>query len=293
VQCVTGSLLGSVRLKNPIRKLQHQVAGVNHQGWLLSIADDGKDLYPEIKKQVAATLKRILKAGGPAAYKQAFLARNSEEEWQASPDRRACHDMIRLKVMLDFGYYITESSEHSAEYMPYWIKSGYPELIDLYGIPLDEYPRRCIGQIAHWKKRSQEMVGNKALTHKRTHEYGSYIMEAMETDVPCKIGGNVMNDGLIDNLPGEACVEVPCLVDRNGVQGCTVGRLPEQCAAMNRTQINVHLLSIEAAVTGRRDAIYQAAMLDPHTSAELPIDKIKAMCDDLIAAHGDFLPAYR
>ncbi len=293
VQCVTGNLLGSVRLKNPIRKLQHQVAGVNHQGWLLSIADDGKDLYPEIKKQAAATLKRILKAGGPAAYKQAFLDRNTPEAWQASPDRRACHDMIRLKVMLDFGYYITESSEHSAEYMPYWIKSGYPELIDLYGIPLDEYPRRCIHQIADWKKRSQEMVGNKALTHKRTHEYGSYIMEAMETDVPCKIGGNVINGGLIENLPDEACVEVPCLVDRNGIQGCYVGRLPEQCAAMNRTQINVHLLSIEAAVTGRRDAIYQAAMLDPHTSAELPIDKIKAMCDDLIAAHGAYLPAYR
>lgn len=293
VQGVAHNLLKCVRLKSEIKKRQHHVAGINHQGWLLSIADDGKDLYPEIKKQVAATLRKILSAGGPAAYEKAFIAKRSQAEWDASPDKACCHDMIRLKVMLDFGYYITESSEHSAEYMPYWIKAGYPELIDLYGIPLDEYPRRCIKQIAGWKKRSHEMVGNSELTHRRTHEYGSYIMEAMETDVPCKIGGNVMNDGLIDNLPVEACVEVPCMVERNGVQGCHAGRLPEQCAALNRTHINVHLLTIEAAVTGRKDAIYQAAMLDPHTSAELPIDKIKAMCDELIRAHGDYLPAYR
>ncbi len=200
--------------------------------------------------------------------------------------------MIRLKIMLDFGYYITESSEHSAEYMPYWIKSAYPDLIEQYGIPLDEYPRRCIRQIEEWNQRSHEIVGNAKLEHQRTHEYGSYIIEAMETDVPCRIGGNVMNDGLIDNLPYEACVEVPCLVDRNGVQGCHAGRLPEQCAALNRTNINVQLLTIEAVLTRRRDAIYQAAMLDPHTASELPVDSIKAMCDALIAAHGDYLPAY-
>ncbi len=293
VQVVTDALLCCVRLKAPIRKLQHQVAGINHQGWLLSIADDGKDLYPEIKKQVAATLKRILAAGGPAAYEKAYLAKHSKEDWETSADRSCCRDMVRLKLMLEFGYYLTESSEHSAEYMPYWIKSAYPELIDLYGIPLDEYPRRCIHQIADWKKRSRDMVGNASLGHTRTHEYGSAIMEAIETDVPCRIGGNVMNNGLIENLPGEACVEVPCLVDRNGVQGCYVGRLPEQCAALNRTNINVQLLTIEAALTGRKDAIYQAAMLDPHTAAELPIDKIKALCDALIAAHGDYLPAYR
>jgi len=293
VQGVTGALLSCVRLKAPISKLQHQFAGINHQAWLLSITDGGRDLYPEIKKQAAATLKRILAAGGPAAYERSYIAKHSQEEWDRSADQACCRDMIRLKLMLEFGYYITESSEHSAEYMPYWIKSAYPELIDLYGIPLDEYPRRCIHQIADWKKRSHEMVGNVKLTHTRTHEYGSYIMDAMETNIPCRIGGNVMNNGLIENLPGEACVEVPCMVDRNGVQGCHVGRLPEQCAALNRTNINVQLLTIEAAVTGRKDAIYQAAMLDPHTAAELSIDKIKAMCDELIAAHGDYLPTYR
>jgi len=194
--------------------------------------------------------------------------------------------MVRLRIMIEFGFYVTESSEHNAEYMPYWIKHNYPELIDLYGIPLDEYPRRCVAQIEGWKNRGKELTQNPKLEHKRTHEYASYIMEAMETDKPITIGGNVMNDGLIDNLPMNACVEVPCLVDRNGVQGCHVGALPPQCAAMNMTNINVQLLTIEAALTGRRDHIYHAAMMDPHTAAELSIDDIKAMCDELIEAHG-------
>lgn len=293
VQCVTQNLFNSAPPKQPVEKLQYQVAGINHQGWLLSLTDKGRDLYPEMKRAAAAGLKRVLAAGGPAAYRRQFLKTRSEDEWNRSPDRFLCHDMIRLQLMLDFGYYVTESSEHNAEYMPYWIKSQYPELIDLYGIPLDEYPRRCIDQIAAWKQRSHEMVENPHLTHCRTHEYGSYIIEAIETHVPAQIGGNIINNGLIENLPAEACVEVPCLVDRNGVQGCFVGRLPEQCAALNRTNINVQLLTIEAAVTGRKDAIYQAAMLDPHTAAELPIDKIRALCDDLITAHGNFLPTYR
>ncbi|HAS81819.1 MAG TPA: alpha-glucosidase/alpha-galactosidase [Verrucomicrobia bacterium] len=274
-------------------KLRWNIAGINHQSWLLEIADGGQDLYPEIKRRAKQSLQKILKIGGPAAFKEQQIKKLGEEGWKASHERLAAMDMIRLTMMLNFNYYITESSEHSAEYMPYWIKSGYPELIEQYGIPLDEYPRRCISQIGEWERRSREWVGNSSLTHTATHEYGASIMESIETDVTCRIGGNVMNDGLIENLPPEACVEVPCLVDRNGVQGCIVGRLPEQCAGLNRTHINVHLLTIEAAVTGRKDAIYQAAMLDPHTSAELPIDKIRAMCDDLIKAHGDYLPTYR
>ncbi|MEI8351753.1 MAG: alpha-glucosidase/alpha-galactosidase, partial [bacterium] len=166
-------------------------------------------------------------------------------------------------------------------------------LIDKFNIPLDEYPRRCVIQIARWKKLSGGLVNNPDLTHARTHEYGASIMEAMETDVPCRVGGNVMNTGLIPNLPAKACVEVPCMVDRNGVQGCYVGDLPEVCAALNRTSINPQILAVEAALTRRRDLVYQAAMLDPHTAAELPIDRIRAMCDDLIKAHGKMLPAYR
>lgn len=246
------------------KALQWQIAGINHQGWLLEITDGGKDLYPEIKAKAAAL--------------------NAEKKHG---------DMVRFEVMRRFGYYITESSEHSAEYMPYWIKKNYPELIERYNIPLDEYPRRCVNQIKGWEKQRDELVHDQNLSHSRTHEYASYIMEAMETDVPYRIGGNVMNTGLITNLPPNAVVEVPCMVDRNGVVPCHVGALPEACAALNRTNINVQLLTIEAVLTGRKDYVYQAAMLDPHTAAELSIDEIVAMCDDLFEAHGDWIPAMR
>jgi alpha-galactosidase len=263
VQVCAQSLLRRVDMLQDVERLQWKVAGINHQAWLLEITDGGRDLYPEIKKR-AAELN--------AAARQ-------------DPQRRH-RDMVRLEMMLQFGYYITESSEHTAEYVPYWIKSQHPELIDEFNIPLDEYPRRCIRQIEGWKERSKELVQNPALTHQRSHEYGSYIMEAMEADVPLRIGGNVMNTGLIPNLPGKAVVEVPCMVDRNGVQGCYVGELPEQLAALNRTNVNVQLLTIEAALTGRREAVYHAAMLDPHTASELTLDQIRALCDDMIAAHG-------
>ncbi|MBP3961466.1 alpha-glucosidase/alpha-galactosidase [Paenibacillus lignilyticus] len=243
--------------------VKSKIAGINHMAWLLEVSKDGVDLYPEIKRR--------------AREKQ------NEKHW----------DMVRFEMMLNFGYYITESSEHNAEYHPYFIKRNYPELIERFNIPLDEYPRRCIEQIGNWKKLKQELVSNPELQHKRTHEYASYIFEAIETNVPFKIGGNVMNTGLITNLPKEACVEVSCLVDRNGVTPTFVGDLPPQCAALNRTNINTQLLTIEAAMTGKREHIYHAAMLDPHTSAELSMDDIKAMCDDLIVAHGDWLPAYK
>jgi alpha-galactosidase len=201
-------------------------------------------------------------------------------------------DMVRYEIMRRIGYYVTESSEHNAEYTPWFIKARYPELIDRFNIPLDEYPRRCVKQIADWNERRDELTKDPTLTHTRSNEYASYIMEAMETGVPVKIGGNVMNTGLITNLPGNAVVEVPCLVDQSGVTPCYIGDLPEQCAALNRTNINVQLLTIEAARTLKKDYVYQAAMLDPHTAAELSIDDIVSMCDDLIEAHGDWLPKF-
>ncbi|REE80244.1 alpha-galactosidase [Paenibacillus taihuensis] len=243
--------------------VKSKIAGINHMAWLLEVSKDGVDLYPEIKRR----------------------ARERQKDKH--------HDMVRYEMMLNFGYYITESSEHNAEYHPYFIKKNYPELIERFNIPLDEYPRRCIEQIDNWKKLKAELVNNPELQHKRTHEYASYIFEAIESNVPFKIGGNVMNTGLITNLPKEACVEVSCLVDRNGVTPTFVGDLPPQCAALNRTNINTQLLTIEAAITGKREHIYHAAMLDPHTSAELSMDDIRAMCDDLIEAHGDWLPAYK
>ena len=243
--------------------VQAKIAGINHMAWLLEVTKDCEDLYPEIKRRAA--------------------------EKQLEPH----YDMVRYEMMLKFGYYITESSEHNAEYHPYFIKRNYPELIERFQIPLDEYPRRCVEQIKQWEQMRGDLVNNQDLTHERSHEYASYILEAMETDVPFKIGGNVMNTGLITNLPREACVEVPCLVDRSGVTPTFVGDLPPQCAALNRTNINTQLLTIEAAMTRKKDHIYHAAMLDPHTAAELSMDDIVSMCDDLIAAHGDWLPKYQ
>ena len=263
VQGCASHLLKQVGMFDEVENLQWKVAGINHQSWLLEITDGGKDLYPEIKRRAAKM--------------------NADARQLGAEKHR---DMVRFEMMRRFGYYITESSEHSAEYMPYWIKSQYPELIEEFNIPLDEYPRRCEHQIARWKERSKDLVNNRDLSHERTHEYGSGIMEAMVTDVPFRIGGNVMNTGLIPNLPAKSLVEVPCMVDRNGVQGCYVGEIPEQCAALNRLNINVQLLTIQAALTRSRDAVYQAAMLDPHTGSELPIDQIVAMCDELIEAHG-------
>jgi alpha-galactosidase len=242
------------------------IAGINHMAWLLEIRDkNNRDLYPEIKRR-AKEKNRTEKHG----------------------------DMVRFDYLDKLGYYCTESSEHNAEYNPFYIKRGYPELIEKFNIPLDEYPRRCIKQIAGWKEEYEKLAANDVLVHTRSHEYASCIMEAMVTNKPCKIGGNVLNRGsLVENLPVEACVEVPCLVDGSGVSPCHTGKLPVQLAAMNMTHINVHLITIEAAVTGKREHIYHAAMLDPHTAAELSIDDIKAMVDELIEAHGKWLPPYR
>ena len=257
VQVCTEELLTAVGMET--NDVDYKIAGINHMGWLLEITRNGVDLYPEIKKKA--------------------MALNEPHK-----------DMVRFEIMKHFGYYVTESSEHNAEYMPYWIKNAHPELIDQLQIPLDEYPRRCIRQIERWKTQRETLVENRQLTHERTFEYASYIIEAMETNVPYKIGGNVINHGCITNLPDYACVEVPCLVDANGVTPCHVGALPEQLAALNRTNINVQLLAIEAAVTHKKEALYHAAMLDPHASSELTIDEIKNLCDDLIEAHGSWLP---
>ncbi|HHX62922.1 MAG TPA: alpha-glucosidase/alpha-galactosidase [Epulopiscium sp.] len=237
------------------------ISGINHQAWLLDVSKDNVDLYPEIKKRAA-------EKEGPHG------------------------DMVRYEMMKRFGYYITESSEHGAEYVPYFIKSKYPDQIERWNIPLDEYPRRCIEQIGKWEDMKDTLVNDTNIEHKRSHEYASYILEAMETDVPYRIHGNVLNTGLITNLPKDAVVEVPCLVDRTGINPCYVGDLPQQLAALNRTNINVHLLTAEAALTKNRELIYMAAMLDPHTGSELSMDEIRDMCDELIEAHGDWLPEY-
>lgn len=201
-------------------------------------------------------------------------------------------DMVRYEIMKKFGYYVTESSLHSSEYMPYFIKNSYPELLSEFGIRTDMYKEWGKSQKEYWQRIREELVDNKELTHSRTHEYASYIMESLLTDKVYKIGANVLNKGYITNLPQNCCVEVPCLVDGSGITPCFVGDLPAQCAARNMTNINVQMLAIEAALTRKKEHVHHAAMLDPHTSAELLMDQIVNMCDELLEANKTWLPEY-
>lgn len=243
-------------------RLQSKIAGINHMAWLLELTRDGVDIYPEVK--------RLSKERG-------------------YPE----NDMVRHEIMHRFGYYVTESSEHNAEYMPYFIKDKYPELIEKLNIPLDEYPRRCIRNINRWAEVRKQLVEDPHLTHVKSREYAAGIIQAQVTDVPYKFGGNVLNTRLITNLPENCCVEVPCISDRSGVTPCYVGPLPEQCAALNLTNINVQSLAILAAHTLKKEHVYHAVMLDPHTAAELSLDDITSMCDDLFEAEKDWLPQYK
>ena len=255
VQVCTKTLLYDLGMED-VQVGSELIAGINHMGWLLDLRDkEGNDLYPLIRERAKT--------------------RNLEKH----------NDMVRIDYINKFGFYCTESSEHNAEYNPFYIKSKYPELIEQFNIPIDEYLRRCVNQIADWDRQKAELLNGGNIEHTRSHEYASRIMEAIITDQPYKIGGNVLNGGLIENLPSDACVEVPCLVDGQGIHPTKVGKLPPQLAAMNITNINPQLLTIEAAHTGKKEHIYHAAMLDPHTAAELSLDDIIKMCDELMEAH--------
>ena len=244
-----------------IEEINYLCAGINHMAFYLRFERDGEDLYPLIRRVAA--------------------------EGKEPADNRVRYEMLRR-----LGYFVTESSEHFAEYVPWFIKRDRPELIERFNVPLDEYPRRCERQIARWEAQRRDLEGTGTLTLRRSHEYGAPIIHSMETGRPSVIYGNVPNRGLIDNLPAGCCVEVPCLVDKNGVQPTRIGALPPQLAALMQTNINVQALTVEAALTGRKEYIYQAAMLDPHTAAELDLDQIWSLVDDLLAAHAEWLPAY-
>jgi len=250
----------------PIEEINYLCAGINHMAFYLRFErkteDGARDLYPRIYQIV--------------------------EEGQTPSWNR-----VRYEMLTRLGYFVTESSEHFAEYVPWFIKRDRPDLIERFNIPLDEYPRRCEDQIAGWEALREYLEDPETtLAVERTHEYGSYIIHSLETGIPRVIYGNVPNRGLIDNLPPDCVVEVPCLVDRNGVQPTRIGTLPPHLAALIRTNINVQALTVEAALTQKREYIYHAAMLDPHTGAELDLDQIWSLVDDLIEAHGDWLPAY-
>lgn len=248
----------------PLEVIDYVVAGINHMAFYLKFAhrETGEDLYPRLHQVI--------------------------EEGRVPPWNRVRYDLFKR-----LGYFVTESSEHLSEYVPYYIKRDRPDLIERFGIPLDEYIRRCEAQIADWDRMRAEFENSdEPIEIRRSVEYGSLIIHSMETGTPRVVYANVPNDHLIDNLPQGCSVEVPCLVDGNGVQPTRIGSLPPQLAALIQTNVNVQALTVEAALTCKREYIYHAAMLDPHTAAELDLDQIWSLVDDLIEAHGDWLPAY-
>ena len=250
----------------PIDEINYFCAGINHMAFYLRFErranGDVEDLYPRIHQVL---------------------------EEQRVPD----WNRVRYEMFKRLGYFVTESSEHFAEYVPWFIKCDRPDLIEEFNIPLDEYITRCEVQIAGWERMRKDLEDPSSTVNvRRSHEYGSGIIHSMETGTPRIINGNVPNTGLISNLPAGTCVEVPCVVDKNGVQPVAVGALPPHLAALMQTNLNVQGLTVEAALTGKREHIYHAAMLDPHTAAELDLDQIWHLVDDLIEAHGDWLPKY-
>ena len=257
VQVCASDLLSGLGM--PTDHLRYKIAGINHQAWLLELEQNGVDIYPEVRKRAFA--------------------------------RKDIHpDIVRYEIFRRFGYYVTESTQHTAEYTPYFIKRAYPGLAELYGVKTEMYRDWGKSQQEYWSHARK--MENEPLTHTRTKEFASYILEAMTTGTPFEIAANVLNHGYIENLPQGCCVEVPCVVDAAGITPRRMGRLPEQCAALNRTNINVQELTIEAALTHKREHIYHAAMLDPHTAAELSIPDIIALCDDMIESNAGWIGNY-
>ncbi len=240
-----------------LNEVSYRVAGINHMAWFLEFRHNGGDAYPRLFKAME----------DPAIFGR---------------------DKVRFEMMKRLGYFVTESSEHMAEYVPYFIKRD--DLIERFDIPIDEYLRRSEKNLGTFEETRRSLEKGEPIEIERSEEYAAFIIHSMETGVERSFNGNVLNTGLITNLPQDSCVEVPCLVNKAGVQPCHVGALPPQLAAMNRTNINVQQLTVEAALTGKREYVYHAVMMDPHASSVLSLDEIWAMVDELIEAHGDLLP---
>lgn len=267
----------------PVENISYKCAGINHIAFMLEfqeVMEDGslRDLYPDLQKGYAEGRFPIAEA-------------------ESYP---GCVDKVRFEMMKRLGYFVTESSEHFAEYTPWFIKEGREDLIEKFEIPLDEYPRRCINQIADWEKDfknleagiSAEINNSDHAVTERSIEYAPDIINAMWTDEPIVIYGNVQNDKLITNLPTDCCVEVPCHVDKDGIQPIQIGKIPPQLAALMQSNINVQELVVEALVTENPEHIYHAAMMDPHTGAELDLDQIWDLVDRLRIEHGEWLPTW-
>ncbi len=253
-------------------ELNYVVAGINHMAFFLSLEHNGQDMYPQLHKTMAGFDKSGV--------------------WPKRFGRMTDH--VRYEMFRRLGYFVTESSEHFSEYVPFFIKEGRDELLEEFDIPIDEYIWRCENQISEWNILRKDLEDpNKPLPLEESVEFGSHIIHALETDIPTRIYGNVPNFGIIDNLPEGVPVEVPCLVDKNGIQPVTIGKIPPQLARLMQTNIGPQELTVEAALTGNREHIYHAAMLDPHTAAELSLEQIWSMVDEMIEAHGDWLPQFQ
>ena len=247
----------------PENELTYLCAGINHMAFYLELKHNGKDAYPLLRE---------------ASAQQAI--------WERDP--------VRFELFKRLGYFVTESSEHNAEYNPYFIRRDRPEAIDRFSVPIDEYINRCYAQNFWWEMmRLQLLDGTVDIDPELSGEYAALIIHSMETNTPRVIYGNVLNNNLITNLPRGCCVEVPCLVDASGIQPTVIGRIPPQLAALQQTNINVQGLAVEAVLTGKKEHVYHAAMLDPHTAAELTLDEIEQLVDDLFEAHGEIIPPMR
>jgi alpha-galactosidase len=271
VQGTAGELAHDLGI--PYEEIRYRSAGINHMAFFLIFEHrqpDGsyKDLYPELLR----------------AYRE---GRAPKAGWNPR-----CPNKVRYEMMTRLGYFVTESSEHFAEYTPYFIKEGREDLIEKFGIPLDEYPKRCVEQIANWKKTSEDYKKADRIEVKQSKEYASSIVNSVWTGEPSVIYGNLKNNGVITSLPYNAAVEVPCLVDDNGLQPTFIGELPPQLTALIRTNINVQELTVRALIEENREHIYHAAMMDPHTAAELDLDQIWNLVDDLLETHGTMLPEW-
>jgi alpha-galactosidase len=258
----------------PIAKIRYRSAGINHMAFYLrfeEIMEDGsyRDLYPALRK----------------GYSEGRFPKPNDHNPR-------CPNKVRYEMMMRLGYFVTESSEHFAEYVPWFIKRDRPDLIEKFGIPLDEYPKRCIENVSRWAEQARSYRDAKTIEVKASHEYASEIINSVWTGTPSVIYGNVANRDLITSLPQGCAVEVPCLVDRNGIQPTHVGPLPPQLAALMRTNINVQELTVAALIEENPEHIYHAAMMDPHTAAELDLDQISQLTDQLLARHGDWLPEW-
>ena len=257
----------------PYEEIRYRSAGINHMAFFLEFEHrqpDGsyRSLYPDLVR----------------AYRE---GRAPKPGWNPR-----CPNKVRYEMLTRLGYFVTESSEHFAEYTPYFIKEGREDLIEKFGIPLDEYPKRCIEQIERWKGQAAAYRSAEKIEVKQSKEYASSIINSVWTGEPSVIYGNQRNNGCITSLPSDCAAEVPCLVDHNGVQPTFIGELPPQLTALMRTNINVQELTVRALMSENRDHIFHAAMMDPHTAAELDLDQIWSLVDDLLLAHSDWLPEW-